>query len=228
MSPIHNWHSYLTSDALLRYICLLRSSDIWADLSTSLYIHNWTRFLSFARSKLRLCSAYHRPSVTCPVIGRAQTEPTPSKSQKTGQQWTQWCLLTVVPQTVWPKKKHKYKPTTNDVWYASNCDLSKMNLVQVTDWPVFIALCTNACMMIMFLRRLGICRYVIDYPNYHSVWGFQIFIIWSPWIRWDHMCINLQLVLIFSHFCAVFLDVICEIQMRFIYGCGLQTMNELS
>ena len=140
-------HCYDTFD-------MLRSLDIWADLSTSLYIHNWTRFLSFARSKLRLCSAYHRPSVTCPVIGRAQTEPTPSKRQKAGQQWMQWCLLTVVPQTVWPNDwTHKYKPTTNDVWCASNCDLSKMNLVQVTDWPVFIALCTNACMMIMFLRR---------------------------------------------------------------------------
>ena len=42
-------------------------------------------FLSLALSKLRLCSANHRPgSVTCPVIGRAQPELTPSKRQKMG------------------------------------------------------------------------------------------------------------------------------------------------
>ena len=44
------------------------------------------RFLSLARTKLRLCSANHRQvtEVTCPVIGRAQPELTPSKRQKTG------------------------------------------------------------------------------------------------------------------------------------------------
>ena len=81
----------------------------------------WARFLSLAQSKLRLCSANHRPGywsnlpcdwpstawayseqetgvssdyaqpitgqvteVTCPVIGQAQPELTPSKRQKTG------------------------------------------------------------------------------------------------------------------------------------------------
>ena len=44
------------------------------------------RFLSLARSKLRLCSANHRLGywVTCPVIGWAQPELTLSQRQKTG------------------------------------------------------------------------------------------------------------------------------------------------
>ena len=46
-------------------------------------------------------------------------------------------------------------------------------------------------------------------------------------IRWDHMYINLQLVIVFSRYFAIFLYVTCEIHMCFIYGCGVKTMNDL-
>ena len=53
------------------------------------FMLTWARFLSLAWSKLRLCSAIHRPiitEVTCPVpiTGQAQPELTLSKRQKTG------------------------------------------------------------------------------------------------------------------------------------------------
>ena len=59
----------------------------------------WARFLSLARSKLRQCSANHRPGywseVTCPVIGWAQPELTLSKREKTGPDTGCW-----IPQEV--------------------------------------------------------------------------------------------------------------------------------
>ena len=45
--------------------------------------------------------------VTCPVIGRAQPELTPSKRQKSGPGWSSWCISNQVTQSstlphVWP------------------------------------------------------------------------------------------------------------------------------
>ena len=50
----------------------------------------WARFLSAAQSKLRLCSANHRPIYWC---NWAQSELTPSKRQKTGPSF--WCGLSI-------------------------------------------------------------------------------------------------------------------------------------
>ena len=99
------------------------------------HCETWACFLSLAQSKLRLCSANHRPGpvfclllwvssdyaqpitgqvteVTCPVIGRAQHELTPSKGQKTGPGY--WSNLPCDwPSTAWAYSEQE---TENGPW----------------------------------------------------------------------------------------------------------------
>ena len=75
----------------------------------------WARFLSLARSKLRLCSAKFISEITCPVIGLAQPELTLSKKHKTDPLLPVWSETThpTHPRAVyylrwgyWPRSRH--------------------------------------------------------------------------------------------------------------------------
>ena len=64
----------------------------------SLQFNFYARFLSLARTKLRPCSANHRPGnwSNLPVIGRAQVEYTPRKRQKTDPDFSVIQLLVMM------------------------------------------------------------------------------------------------------------------------------------
>ena len=83
----------------------------------------WARFLSFARSKLWLCSANHRTSVTWPVIGWALAELTLSKGQKTDPGEAPHTLITWSMSSVTCRRF-----VTRHIWYVKRYKLITRNM----------------------------------------------------------------------------------------------------